>query len=118
MAPHATQSGQNVLELRKLNLETPLSRGCVHTKYVEDKRGSVDDLNRLPHNLLEVRLLRRRELVIKYHYVSIEVVHVGDKLFDFALANEGAGDRRFEPLRKREHHIGAVRLRKTGELPH
>ncbi len=58
------QPRQQVLHLRELDLELALAARRVQREDVEDERRAVDDL-RLGNGVLEVGLLRRREVVVE-----------------------------------------------------
>jgi len=118
MAPHAPQPGEKVLQLRELHLDPALVRGRMRAEDVEDERGAVDDLDGLPHYLLEVRLLRGSELVIEDHHVRVEVAHVRHELLGLALSDEGARDGLVQSLRHGHDDVGAVGLGKPSELCH
>ena len=55
--PHAAQAGQQVMVLRKADLQTSFFRGGMQCEDVQDQRGSVDNLDGLRHDLLDVGLL-------------------------------------------------------------
>ena len=57
MAPHAAQTGQQVLQLRQLHLQTALTSLSMQAKNIENQRRTIDNLHRLAHGLLEIGLL-------------------------------------------------------------
>ena len=116
VAPHAPKARQDVLELRKLHLQASLARPSMNAKDVEDERGSVDDLDRLANDALEVGLLGGGELLIKDDDVRIHVADVAHQLLDLALANERLRHGSVEPLAHGEDHLGPVSLRKARKL--
>jgi hypothetical protein len=118
VAPHSAQPGQDILKLRKLNLQATLASCRVHAKDVKDERRAVDDLDWFAYDLLEVGLLRWRELIIKDHYISIKVVHVGNKFLNFAFTNERARHRCVKVLRKRKDNVCAICIGKSPKLSH
>jgi hypothetical protein len=66
----STKSRQPVLQEGQLNLRLALGGAGVLGEDVEDHRGPVD--RGAPEDLLEVALLRRREIVFEDHGVRIE----------------------------------------------
>ena len=68
--PAAAQARQPVAQLRELDLHHALLARRVLGEDVEDQRDAVDDVDR--EQLLEVALLRGRELVVEDHDVDVE----------------------------------------------
>jgi hypothetical protein len=79
----AAQAGQHVGHLRELDLGLALPARRVLREDVEDHDGPVEDL--LLDPLLEVALLRRRELVVEHDRVGPEVASQVAELADLAL---------------------------------
>ena len=57
VAPHASQTRQQVVCLGQLNLETSFLRRCMGSEYIENEGSTVDDLHMGADNLLEICLL-------------------------------------------------------------
>ena len=118
MAPHATQARVEVLVLGELDLQTALATRCMQGKNVEDERRAVDDLYGLADDALEIALLRRRELVIEYDDVGMQVMHAPGELLGLAGADEGTWIGRVEPLGHRVDDLGTRRIGEALELGH
>ena len=77
--------------LRKADLQTSFFRGGMQCEDVQDQRGSVDNLNGLRHDLLDVGLLRRRQFVVEDNQIGMQFpAELGDFL-RFAASHKGAG---------------------------
>ena len=86
MRPHPAQARQQVLELRKLDLQAPLGGARVLGEDVENHLGAVDDL-RAKH-LLEVASLRGGQLLVKNHGGDVALFHLRGDLVRLAFANQ------------------------------
>ena len=87
-------------------------------KDVENERRAVDDLDRVAKHLLEVRLLRGGELVIKHDDVDVHPPHDVRKLPRLSRAHERLGHRRVKPLRLPCHDNAVRRLHEARKLVH
>ena len=65
MRPHAAQTRVEVLVLGQAHLQPPLLGSGVEGEDVQDERRAIDHLHGFVHYLLEVRLLRRCQLVVE-----------------------------------------------------
>ncbi len=90
LAPPA-EPGQEVVELRELDLRLALPAPGVQGEDVQDQRRPVHDLDLQP--LLEVSQLARRQLVVKDHRPGTGAVHRLVDLLQLALADERGGVR-------------------------
>jgi hypothetical protein len=110
----AAQPGQQVVELRQLDLRLALSAGGVLGEDVEDQGRAVDHL--CVDQLLQPAKLARRELVVHDHGVrALSLDHLGD-LEDLALPDEGAGVRAGPALQGRVDDLGTGGFRQAAEL--
>jgi hypothetical protein len=98
VGPLAAQSRENVLVLRQLNLETAFLRAGVLREDVEDQRRAIKHLH--VERLLEVALLRRRQLIVEDDGGVIEPSPLRDDLRDLAFAYVGGGVAAVQPLRR------------------
>ena len=85
----AAQARQPVAQLRELDLDRALLARRVLGEDVEDQRDAVDDVDR--EQLLEVALLRGRELVVEDDDVDVERVADLAQLLGLALADVRRG---------------------------
>ena len=68
-APSSTKAWQAILQERQLDLCLALGGARVLCEYVQDYRRAVD--RGAPQDLLQVALLRRRQVVLEHHGVRI-----------------------------------------------
>ena len=87
--PAAAQARQPVAQLRELDLHHALLARRVLGEDVEDQRDAVDDV--AVEQLLEVALLRGRQLVVEHHDVDVERLAELAQLLGLALADVGRG---------------------------
>ena len=87
VVPHAAHTGQLVLELGELDLELALCRVGVAGEDVQDQRRAVDHANR--ETVLEIPLLRRRQLVVDHQDLGLGLLDALLQLVDFAAAEIG-----------------------------
>src|SRR5690606_36281052 len=114
VGPHAGQARQTVLQLRQLDLETPLVRLRATREDVEDERRSVDHLEL--ERLLEVALLRRGEVAVDEDHVVVQLVEQLHDLLQLALADEGGRMRMTKLLDHRAHDLDVDRLGEARQL--
>jgi hypothetical protein len=107
VAPLARETGQQVLRLRQLNLQARLSGLGATGEDIDDQGCAVEDF--YLQRVLQVALLRRRQLVIEHNEGIFAFLAVGDDLFELALANIGCGVRGFELLDGSPGNLGACR---------
>ncbi len=98
------------------HLQASLLRGGMQGEDVENERRAVDDLHGLVHDLLEIRLLRWRKLIVEDHQIRFGCPRQLGNFLGLARADEGAGIRRVEPLRCGGHRIGPGGIGKAREL--
>ena len=80
--PHPRQPRQQILQLRKLDLQTPFATPRTLREYIEDQLRPIQHLAR--EQGLQVTPLRRRELIIENHGGDLLVL---ERLLDqFRLA--------------------------------
>ncbi len=114
--PHPLQAGQQILVLRQTNLKSSLLACGMESEYVQYKSRSVYDLHLASHNLFQVRLLGRRQLVIEDDEVGGVCARQFGNLFGFSRAYERSRVRSLEPLGGRCHDVGAGGIDQTGKL--
>ena len=110
----AAQTRQAVAELRELDLHHALLAVRVLGEDVEDQRDAVDDVAR--EQLLEVALLRGRELVVEDHEVDVERVRELAQLLGLARADVGRGIGTVAPLEHELDRFGARGVDEQREL--
>ena len=113
LAP-AAEPGQQVVELRQLDLGLALPRPGVQREDVEDQRRAVDHLH--PEPLLQVAELPRRQLVVEDHRLRVRRVDEVVDLLDLALADERGRVGRGPRLDHPGDRLRAGRARQGGEL--
>jgi hypothetical protein len=91
-----SQPGEPVLEEGQLNLSATLFGAGVLGEYVENHRRPVD--SRPPEHLLQVALLRRRQLVVEYNRVGIGSFRDAAQFGGLAATDVGGRIRRLAPL--------------------
>ena len=104
VAPPA-QARQAVAQLRELDLHHAFLAARVLGEDVEDQRDAVDDVDL--EQLLEVALLRGRELVVEDHEVDVERVGELLQLLGLARTDVGRGVGRVAPLQHELDRLGA-----------
>ena len=107
----AAQARQPVAQLRELDLHRAFLARRVLGEDVEDQRDAVDDVDL--EQLLEVALLRGRELVVEDHDVDVERVREVAQLFGLALADVGRRIGRAAPLQHRVDRCRRPRCRRA-----
>src|SRR5581483_10506172 len=101
----APQPGQPVAELGQLDLlHAGLAVGVLGED-VEDQRHPVDDVDL--EQLLQVALLRRRQLLVEDHDVDVEHLDQLPQLLGLALADERGRVGRLPPLERQLDRVGA-----------
>ena len=101
----APQAGQPVAQQRQLDLGLALLAAGVLGEDVEDHRGAVD--GRAPEQLLEVVLLRGRELVVEHDGVAVDLEATLAQLLGLALADVVRGVGRVAALHDAADDVGA-----------
>ena len=101
----AAQPGQAVAQQCELDLGLALGAPGVLGEDVEDHRGPVD--GGAAEELLEVAVLRRRQLVVEDDGVGVELPAQSGDLLGLAPADEGGGVGRVAPLHHAAHDVGA-----------
>ena len=110
----AAQARQPVAQERELHLRLALGAAGVLGEDVEDHRGAVD--GRAAEQLLEVAVLRRRQLVVEYDRVRVEApAQLGD-LLGLAPPDEGGGVGRVAPLHDAADHVGTRAVHQPRQL--
>ena len=94
------QTRQAIPELGELHLHHALLAVRMLGEDVEDQRDAIDDVAR--EQLLEVALLRGRELVVEHHEVDVERFRELAQLFRLARTDVGGGIGSVAPL---EHEL-------------
>ena len=112
----AAEARQVVLELRELDLQLALPRAGALCEDVEDQCRAVDDLD--AEHLLEIVLLRRRELVVEDQERRIAVLDFHGDLGDFAAPEEEGGVGLLAALDELADNDGARRVGQPLELGH
>ncbi len=102
--PPAAQARQPVPQQRQLDLGFALGGAGVLGEDVEDHGCPVD--GGAPEQLLEVALLRRRELVVEHHGVGVDLEAGGQQLLHLALPDEGGRIGGVPPLDDAGAHVG------------
>ena len=110
----AAQAREPVAELRELDLHRTFLTRRVLGEDVEDQRDPIDDVDR--EHLLEIALLRGRELVVEDHDVDVEALRDGLQLFGLALADVGRGVGSAAALQLGVHGLGARGVGEQREL--
>ena len=110
----AAQAREAVAELRELHLHHALLAARVLGEDVEDQRDAVDDVDL--EQLLEVALLRGRELVVEHDEVDVERLGELLQLLRLARADVGGGVGRVAPLQHELDRIGARGVDEEREL--
>ena len=87
VVPHAAHTGQLVLELGELDLKLAFCRMGVAGEDVQDQRCAVDHADR--ETVLEIPLLRRRQLVVDHQDLGLGLLDALLQLVDFAAAEIG-----------------------------
>ena len=114
LASDAGQTRQPVLQLGQLDLQPALVALGVFGEDVEDDRAAIDDSDVEP--LLEILLLRRRELVVRHHEVEARPSLLRRDLDDFALAHIRSRIGPRAPLDRLAHDLRARGAHQRGEL--
>ena len=108
------QTREAVAELRQLHLHHALLAARVLGEDVEDQRDAVDDVDL--EQLLEVALLRGRELVVEHDEVDVERLGELLQLLGLARADVGGGVGRVAPLQHELDGVGAGGVDEQREL--
>jgi hypothetical protein len=87
VGPLPRQAGEQVLELRELDLQLALGRPRALREDVEDEGAPVDDL--AAEGLLQVALLRGRQSVVEHDHVAVRRRDEALHLLDLAGADVG-----------------------------
>ena len=115
VAPLPLEARQQVLGLRQLDLQAALTRAGAHREDVEDQRRAVQHLHL--QRVLEVRLLRRGELVVEDdHRRTAGRGAERANLVELALAGVRGRVRRVETLQAGADDFGARGLRQQREF--
>ena len=116
VGPHAAQARVQVLVLGEAHLQAPLLGGGVQGEDVQNEGRTVDDLHGLVHDLLQIGLLGRCQLIVEDDEVGLaRPCQLGD-FVGLARADEGARVGRVQALGRRGHHIGSGRIGQTFQL--
>ena len=108
------QARQPVAQQRQLDLRLALERVRVLGEDVEDHRGAVD--RGAAEQLLQVELLRRRQLVVEHDGVGVDGEADLAQLLGLALADEPRVVRRVAPLDQAADLVGAGGVDEQREL--
>ena len=84
--PAAPQPGQSIPVLGELDLHHPLAAGGVLGEYVEYQSHPIDNVTL--EDLLQVALLRGRQLVVEDNHVDVERTGLGGELVCLSRADE------------------------------
>ena len=112
--PAAAQAGEPVAQERQLHLRLALGTARVLGEDVEDHRRPVD--GGATEQLLQVPVLRRRQLVVEDDGVGVEAVAQGGDLLRLAATDEGRRVGRVAPLHDSPDDVGAGAVHQPGEL--
>ncbi len=110
----ATEARQPVAQQRQLDLRLALLAVGVLGEDVEDHRGAVD--GGAAQQLLEVELLRGRQLVVEHHGVGVDRERDLAQLLRLALAHVGGGIGTVTTLHDARHLVGARGVDELREL--
>src|SRR5207248_3151403 len=103
-----------IAQLRQLHLHHAFLAASVLGEDVEDQRDAVDDI--AAELLLEVALLRGRQLVVEHHHVDVERVGESAQLVGLAGADVRGGVRGRAPLKHRLDRSSAGGVGQQPEL--
>ena len=112
--PTPAQPGQPVAQERQLDLCLALGAAGVLGEDVEDHRGAVD--GGAPEQLLQVAVLRRRQLVVEDDGVGVEAAAQLGDLLRLAAADEGGRVGRVATLHDAADDVGARAVDQLGQL--
>ena len=110
----AAQARQPVAQQRQLHLRLALGAARVLGEDVEDHRGAVD--GRAAEQLLEVAVLRRRQVVVEHDGVGVEAPAQRGDLLGLAATDEGRGVGRVAPLHDAADDIGTGAVHQLRQL--
>ena len=114
--PHAGQAGQEVLVLRKLNLELAFACARPLGEDVEDEAAAVQHTH--AQLFAQHTHLAGRELVVEYGQVALRVGYQLLELGDLSAADKAARVGRGALLEQGADNFAARRLDQGGELLH
>jgi len=89
VAPEPREAGQQVLELRQLDLQLAFAGAGALGKDIEDQRGTIEDF--AIEHLLQITALRRREFVVENDSIDIGAVAEAGKFVGLAFADKSGG---------------------------
>ena len=114
VGPHAREPGQQVLQLRQLDLQLGLVAARPGREDVEDDFRPVHD----PHLelALEVGALHRRELLVEDDQRGVGGGDLAGDFLDLSFSDQRGGVGRGDVLRDPAHDFGAGRVHQPGEL--
>ena len=110
----AAQARQPVAQQRQLHLRLALGAARVLGEDVEDHRGAVD--GGAAEQLLQVAVLRRRQLVVEDDRVGVEAAAERGDLLRLAAPDEGGRVGRVAPLHDPAHDVGARAVHQLRQL--
>src|SRR3954471_1769958 len=105
MGPLPCQSGQQVLQLRQLNLQLSFVAVRALSKDVENELAAIDDSH--VERRFEIALLRRGQVFIKDHQIGAQIFEARLNLLDFSPADKRRRGNASELLRKFLRDFGA-----------
>ena len=116
VGPHARQTGQQILVLGQLHLESALFRLGPLGKNVQNQAAAVQHLD--AQQLRQHPLLGGGQVIVEDDHGGPHVLAVQLDLRHLALADEGAGVRRGPVLQHNTHGLASGGLHQGGELLH
>ncbi|MDA0313318.1 MAG: hypothetical protein O2992_14555 [Gemmatimonadetes bacterium] len=114
MAPHAPQAGQQVLELRELDLHACFSGTSTRGKDVQNQFGPIHDTH--AEELLEVLALSRAQFFVEDHEITLVLFHQFLQLLRLSLTDVEPRVRPIDPLRERGDDFTARGIRQASEF--
>lgn len=114
VAPLPGEPRQQVLRLREFNLQARLPRLGAAGEDVDDQGRPVEDFDL--QCILEVALLRWRQLIVEDDQRVVALVALGDYLLELAFANVGSGMWRIEPLDGAPGNLSPCRVSQQRQL--
>ena len=106
MAPHTSQTRQQILQLCQLHLQAALTSLGMQAKDIQNQCRTVNNLDRFAHSFLKIGLLRGRQVIVEDNNIRIHAMHQTAQLLDLSGADKRFGIGLDQALRQACNALG------------